>query len=141
MKYGNEKVKKGENIRADYDRNLSAIRDAIYAHIIETKGRAPSYTDLSERTGLSYRTIEKRYKEIEFKPMDSYFRLLTPDIIVAIANSAKKGSSASQKLWMQIIEGWSERTEITGKDGENLFQSMTDEELLAQINKLNKSRD
>jgi len=44
--------------------------------------------------------------------MDSYFRLLTPDIIVAIANSAKKGSSASQKLWMQIVEGWAERQEV-----------------------------
>ena len=112
------KVKKGEkHTRADYDRNINAIRDAIYAYIIESKGKAPSYTDLAERTGLSYRTIEKRYKEIEFKPMDSYFRLLTPDIIVAIAHSAKKGSSASQKLWMQIVEGWAERNELTGKDG------------------------
>lgn len=110
-------AKNGEIKRADYDRNISAIRDAIYAHIIETKGKAPTYTDLSERTGLSYKTIERRYKEIQFKPMDSYFRLITPDIIVAIANSCKKGNAASQKLWMQIIEGWSERQELTGKDG------------------------
>ncbi len=131
-------AKNGEKIRADYDRNLTAIRDAIYDYIIETKGKAPSYTDIAEKTGLSYRTIERRYKEIKFKPMDSYFRLLTPDIIVAIANSAKKGSSASQKLWMQIVEGWTERHELTGKDGETLFQKMTDDELLARLDKFTK---
>lgn len=111
-----EDVKKCEKlsdkVRKDKDRNLKAIRDAIYNHIIETKGQSPSYTDIAERTGLSYSTIEKRYKEVNFKPMDSYFRLLTPDIIVAIARSAKRGSSASQKLWFQIVEGWAERQEV-----------------------------
>ena len=33
-----------------------------------------------------------------------------------------------------------EHMEHTGKDGNNLFQSMTDEELLARINKISKSK-
>lgn len=36
--------------------------------------------------------------------------------------------------------GWYDRQEITGKDGETLFQSITDEELLAKINKLAEAK-
>lgn len=114
-------AKNDEIKRADHDRNLTAIRAAIYAHIVETKGKAPTYSDLAEKTGLSYKTIERRYKEIEFKAIDSYFRLLTPDIIVAIAEAAKKGSSASQKLWMQVVEGWSETHQIKQIQEQPLF--------------------
>jgi len=40
--------------------------------------------------------------------------------MLAIENSAKKGSSASQKLWMQICEGWSERQIIKHEGKINL---------------------
>lgn len=57
----------------------------------------------------------------------------TDDIIIAIANSAKGDSAASQKLWFQIMEGWTEKQVMEHEGGmtikdarEKLIEKLTD---------------
>ncbi len=115
--------------------NQALIQDA-YIKLIKELRRCPTLLEISKEVNLSINTLKKHVDELKFEPLKDLMRTLTPDVVMAIANSARKGSSASQKLWMQIMEGWAERQEHTGKDGDNLFQQMSDEELLTRLNKL-----
>jgi len=89
--------------------NHQIIRDA-YVTLIASLERKPTYKEVSEDCGLSINTIKKHIDELKFNPVKSPLRILTEDVIMSIANSAMEGSHGSQKLWMQILEGWSERT-------------------------------
>lgn len=70
-----------------------------------------TYKEIAEATGLSETTVRMHYKKIEFKPLESPLRELTPYVILNIYNNSKR-SAASQKLWMQIMEGWNEEYTI-----------------------------
>jgi len=96
--------------------NQALIQDA-YLKLIIDKKRCPTRFELSQETKLSEPTINKHVKEFKFEPVNESLRLLTPDIVTAIYKSSRKGNAASQKLWLQLFEGFSERLEHTGKDG------------------------
>ena len=105
-----EKLEKvGKNITWDY--NHSIIRDS-YVKLIKELERKPTYAEVSKDCNLSHVTIEKHIKSLKFNPAKHPLRILTEDVIMSIAGSAMDGSHGSQKLWMQIIEGWSERQVI-----------------------------
>ena len=89
--------------------NHQIIRDA-YVTLIAELERKPTYQEVSDHCNLSIKTIKKHIDELKFNPVKSPLRILTEDVIMSIANSALEGSHGSQKLWMQILEGWSERT-------------------------------
>ena len=125
------KKNKGRNIRVKeklpseiqknitWQTNQALIQDAYLKLIVELK-RCPTRLEISKETNLSDTTINKHVKEFKFEPVNESLRLLTPDIITAIYKSSRKGNAASQKLWLQLFEGFSERLEHTGKDGESL---------------------
>lgn len=91
--------------------NQAIIQDA-YIKLIKQLQRCPTMLEISEHVNLSIKTLEKHVKDLKFEPTKELMRTLTPDVVMAIAESAKKGSSSSQKLWMQIMEGWTEKQEI-----------------------------
>ena len=105
--------KSGKNIT--WDLNHSLIRDS-YVKLIKELERKPTIAEVSKDCNLSHNTIDSHIKELRFDPLKHPLRMLTEDVMLAIEDSAKNGSSASQKLWMQICEGWSEKTinEIPG---------------------------
>jgi len=117
--------KSGYNIT--YDLNHQIIRDS-YVRLIKNLKRKPTIAEVSKDCNLSHNTIDKHIKDLKFDPLKHPLRMLTEDVMLSIANSAKKGSSASQKLWMQICENYSERTinEIPGieKIGEIVLTSV-----------------
>lgn len=94
-----------------WQKNQAIIQDA-YVELIKEKKRCPTLLEVSNEVNLSMKALELHVKELKFKPSDDLIRTLTPDVVMAIANSARKGSSASQKLWMQIMEGWTEKQEL-----------------------------
>ena len=106
-------------MRSDKKINMMLIRDAILEYLKKNK-KPPTALELEKILGISNDAIGRHIKEMTFDTEESIWRSLTPDVVVSILKSAKKGSSASQKLWMQIFEKWSERLEHTGKDGESL---------------------
>ena len=96
--------------------NHQIIRDA-YVELIQDLERKPTYQEVSDHCNLSINTIKKHIDTLQIKLSKHPLRILTDDVILSIANSAKTGSSASQKLWMQICEGGSER-QIVEHEGE-----------------------
>jgi hypothetical protein len=94
--------------RADWDHNHALIRDA-YVKLIRGLGRKPKLTEVQEETGLGLDTICKHLKKIEFKPTKHPLRILTDDVLLGIAKAAMEGNAASQKLWVQLMEGFTEK--------------------------------
>ena len=85
--------------------------------MIQNLGRKPTYQEVADDCRLSRNTVDKHIKSLKFDGLKHPLRILTDDVILAIAATARAGSSASQKLWMQIMEGWTER-QITEHEGE-----------------------
>lgn len=99
------------NKNITWDLNHQIIRDA-YVNLIANLERKPTYKEVSEECNLSIKTIKKHIDMLKFNPSKHPLRILTEDVIMSIANSATGGSHGSQKLWMQLLEGWSEKTII-----------------------------
>jgi hypothetical protein len=70
---------------------------------------------------------------MQFKPADSILKTLTPDVMLGIFKAAVRGHSANAKLWMQIVEGWVERTELTAFDNPSVMYKVGDKEVLSDI--------
>ena len=117
--------------RIDWLRNQAIIQNA-YIELIQHLHRCPTNLEVSEKVNLSVHTIKNHVKELKFEPLQSPLRSLTPDVIASIYNSARKGLPASQKLWMQIMEGWSE--------GMNLNISGSLEERIRNMNKEDRQK-
>jgi len=110
-------LKDKENIT--WQVNQALIQEAYLKLYIELK-RCPTRLEISKYTNLSDKTIGKHVAKFKFEPSEDVLRLLTPDVIASIHKSSRKGNAASQKLWLQLFEGFSERLEHTGKDGQPL---------------------
>lgn len=123
--------------RSDYEANHIVIRKAYFELLTKFK-RKPTLAELAERTKLSMKTIDRHLEDIQFKPQQSSFRILSDDVLLSIFHSARKGSVAAQKLWLIVIEGWKEKSsqlEIEESSDEYFLKSMSTEEL--EMEKIN----
>ena len=100
------------NKNITWELNHQLIRDS-YMELIKRNQKKPTIKEVSDDCRLSMTTINKHLKSLKFDPLRHPLRILTDDVLLAIASAAKGGSSSSQKLWMQVCEGWSEKQEIT----------------------------
>lgn len=91
--------------------NQSLIQQA-YIVLAKELRRCPTIVEISDEVDISVTTIEKHVKEIEFEPVEHPLRVLTNDVLFSIYTSARKGRTGSQKLWLQVMEGWKEKSEI-----------------------------
>jgi len=96
--------------------NQKLLQEA-YIELIQELKRCPTRKEISDAVNLSETTIQKHIVEMKFDPISHPLRVLTNDVIASIYDSSKNGSSASQKLWMQIMEGWREKTDINHSGG------------------------
>jgi len=135
MKQAKKKASKkvDENVpkedRIDWLRNQAIIQNA-YIELIQQLHRCPTNLEVSEKVNLSIHTIKNHVKELKFEPLQSPLRSLTPDVIASIYNSARKGLPASQKLWMQIMEGWKESSNVNLSGSiEEKIRNMNQDEL------------
>jgi len=131
-----ELVESRKNIT--WELNHQIIRDS-YVKLIKELERKPTYAEVSKDCNLSHVTIEKHIKSLKFNPSKHPLRILTDDVILSIIGSARDGSSASQKLYMQICEGWTEK-QIMEHEGElNLNDARN--KLIVKLTNGNKGSD
>lgn len=119
MKKQTKKIYKSDK-NITWQKNQAFIQTA-YVKLIKDLKRCPTILEVSQEVNLSITALNKHVKEMKFKTLENPLRSLTPDVLIAIYNSARKGSSASQKLWVQLMEGWREGIEVTGKEGTPLI--------------------
>ena len=116
-----------------WELNHAIIRDS-YVKLIKKLKRKPTYPEVAEDSKLSETTIKKHIDTLKFEPHKHPLRVLTEDVLLNIANCSRK-NAASQKLWMQLFEGFSERQimEHTGEISvnsarEKLLDKLTEKE-------------
>ena len=104
-----------EKMRKDWEFNHEVISGAYYKLMIDRK-KKPTYKMLMQETGFSYETVRKHVKKLQFKPLESSFRLLTDKVIMALFSHAMRGHPADRKLWFQVMEGWVEKHKMDVKN-------------------------
>ena len=104
-------MKKGEKtLRKDKRFNQIAIRNELLRSI-EENGYIPSEKELSKATGLSVQAISRHINEMDFEADKDFYKMFTPEVVMNIKKSSER-HPASQKLWLQVIEGWNEKTSM-----------------------------
>lgn len=100
-------------------RDWQVMREKITQAFIELyreKQQSPTNAELAKRVGVSERTVVRHLKEINFSDFFSEqranFAPLAGNVMMAIYNSAIKGSTSAQKLMLQIVFEWAEPKEF-----------------------------
>lgn len=135
--------------RADYERNRVEIQMA-YINFIKRNGRRPWFTELTKETKLHYNTVRKHMLDIQAQDLGNLeksnladLKILTPEILLGLASKAMKGNSACAKLFLQVVEGWTEpgqSVDITSK-GEKLTGAMAPIVLGNPLKKIKKEQE
>lgn len=134
----NKAIKEQAKRNKGWEDNHAAITEA-FLKLVGLKKRRPTLEEVRDEIKrkadpgeiktvktLGIDTICKHLQELEFEPTAHPLRIFTDQVILAIARSAIKGSSASQKLFMQVMEGWREGQELTGAGGVPLVPTNID---------------
>lgn len=132
-----KKVKKKRNFT--YTINHQRIEAAFLEHI-KNHRQPPTQKQISESTGLSLRIVHKHFQELTLENFMSDYKRWTPMVMTGIFARARSGNGACAKLWLQVVDGFAEKKEHTGKDGQPLFpqnpySSMTEDEIDAELKK------
>ena len=118
VKYKKKKAEpKLSSDRFDYKVNHQLIENEMFKHICETMVM-PTMMQLSERTGLNYKTIQRHSKDIRIRNFMTEYKCLTPRVMRGLlikASSGKNGSTEAAKLWLQVVENFAERIETDHK--------------------------
>ena len=101
----------GEKRNITWSINQAKIQEA-YIELVTKFKRAPTLAEVGREVNLSMTTLKKHVDQLSFDPPKDLMRTLTPDVIMSIYKSARAGSSASQKLWLQVMEGFSEKIDL-----------------------------
>ena len=118
---GNQKVTSEERRNVTWENNQALLQKA-YVDLIQRLKRCPTRMEVAKEVNLSVKTVKLHIKEMKFEPLDNPMRVLTPDVLASIYSSARKGSAQSQKLWMQIMEGWTEKQEMNVSGGVKIIK-------------------
>lgn len=95
--------------KKDYQLHHLLIQETIIKMINQLK-RVPTRDEIGKACGLSNTTIDKHFEDLKFTKLIPQYRILTPLVVAGLFNTAsKQGRAAEAKLWMQIIEGWTEK--------------------------------
>ncbi len=108
-KVGKVSGKKRRNVT--WCMNQALIQKA-YIRLLARLRRCPTIVEVSDYLNISTRTIDSHVKAMKFDKIKTPLRALTPDVLVAVYKASKKGKSASQKLWFQVVEGWKEGVDL-----------------------------
>jgi hypothetical protein len=98
--------------RKDWEINNQKIREAFISVLKRKQGKRPTLAELAKESKLSVIAVRGHMHDLKFEAGSNMFRILTDDVILAMYRTAMKGNPAAQKLWMQVIEGWSEKNEL-----------------------------
>jgi len=113
--------------RLDWDRNHALIMDAYFRLFVEMK-RPPTQSEIAQACNLSRKTITSHASKITLDEVMPGVKLHTQRVLYGLTKRAEQGYRPEVELWLQLVHGWVPKSkhELTGKDGQPLFQNSTD---------------
>jgi hypothetical protein len=95
-----------------WDVNNAIIKDCIMRILKKSNGEiVPTNIMVAKETGLTVTTVRKHFSAMKFEPVNHPLRVLTDEVILNIYKLSKTNSQ-SQKLWLQVMEGWNESVDL-----------------------------
>lgn len=95
--------------RKDWQINQQKLSSAMISYFRDNL-KQPTDAELAKLTGLGQRTVERHMKDIDYAELflvqRERFAQLSPNVLMAIYNSALKGSAKAQEMMLQVIFGW-----------------------------------
>lgn len=105
--------------------NDALLRDA-YINLLVANKKSPTIRMLANETDLNYSTIVKHLKSLDFNiDIKPKHKLMTDAVVSALGMQAMKGKAPEAKLFLQVIEDYRERSEVTGADGKDIITGVT----------------
>ena len=95
--------------KKDYINNNEIITTAVLKEL-EASGKLPTERKIAEITSLHINTVHKHLNNLSFNPLESPAKLLTSEVVNNLYSLTKTSPQAC-KLWFQIMESWSEKSE------------------------------
>ncbi len=91
--------------RSDWQEKHERLRNALFQHWINHQ-KVPSRAELSKITGLSVKTIERHWKNFDFKEMQAELKeeaaLMVKPVLFGLYNGAIKGNHECAKLLIKL---------------------------------------
>lgn len=113
-KLDNKKSKRRNRIWRENNRAITRAYIAFYA----ANSAEPTLSEIAEQTGLSKTTVHAHFAHMEvgniFEDTKKEFAAFLPDILMAIMQSAMKGNSRSQELFLRAVADWTPEQKVTG---------------------------
>jgi hypothetical protein len=119
--------------RLDWEDNHAVICEAYFT-LLEEKGRRPTNKEVSELSGFSLPSIRSHLNDIASLKFEERFKdmkLLSPKLLSAMYKHGTKGKASCAKLFFQIVEGFSEKQDLSLKV--DALRNMPREELEAKL--------
>lgn len=107
--------------KAEHQQICRAMFDLVH----ENDGLIPTTKQLRQKTGFTAHKINKHKPQIRLDNISDDYRVITPRVLMGMADSAIAGNAQSAKLWLQVVEGWVEKKELTGAGGGPLEVTLT----------------
>jgi len=101
--------------RGDYEYNHWKLAEAYKAFVKQWR-RTPTARELAEDCELDEKTVRTHLKKMRFVAKEHPARILTNDIINALASKALSGDLAAFDRWMQVMEEYVPKHEIRHAD-------------------------
>ena len=131
----NETLDKLYQNRSHYANNHIHISEC-YWNFINKKGRVPKIVELAELTGFTTTTIQNHIDDIGNKQLTEKIqslKLLTEMVILGLAKTAilgGHGQAACGKLFLQVVENFEEKKQISVVDR---IGNMTEDEITKEL--------
>jgi len=107
--------KRRKKKKIDYRLNHEIIQRKIIEFVKRT-GRVPTRNEIAQECQLNEKTIDRHFVEMQLPNLLPQFKTLTPLVMAGIYNNAKDKGGFNAKLWLQVVEGWTEKINIDHKD-------------------------
>ena len=101
-----------EQRRKDWEESNEEIRAAFLSLIEKGKGKKPTLDQIAEETGRSAKTVSEHMQTLRYTATTPKYRILTENVLFSIYQTSITGNTAAAKLWMQIVEGWTEKLDL-----------------------------
>ncbi len=92
-----------------------------YDRLYEAEKRVPSIQRVADECGLSANTVQTHAQELTLQDVNVKFKLAGERVTKSLLkNIEENGRSAEVKLYNQLVYGYKEGVEHTGKDGKDI---------------------
>ena len=118
------KLVKVDEKNITWNRNHLLIMET-YDRLYEADKKVPSLQKVADECGLSFNTVQSHSESLTLSNVNSKYKLAGERVTKSLLkNIEENGKAAEVKLYNQLVFGYKDGIEHTGKDGKDLINEV-----------------